>query len=762
MHTKKNAAFIIIVALSMLILAFTTFITVYEQILSQNNGFFNVIIFGVVLILVFIFITLLARIIVVKIDNKDASPIISVLIVLGIIATLALFVYIRLGYETSIYPDESDVYNTAEYICDGQLSEGLDVHEHIINYPADFVYGLVLSLFFKIKEASSETYIMVNIAMIIIAAIFMYQTVKLIAGKAFAYIALLIMLFMPNNSFLVYSYNSELFTAAMFLATLYFYELLIYKRFRTTGPSVAIAIMCGVFGGFALSCEPVFYISFIVLTAWAFSAGRHKALFTLFPMILSIVIMTIISIVKSLLMGVSFLDVLIGQLMCFVPTHARGEEIDQSGFLAFYQALSSRLNNPSKFLNDNFYFLTNRNGDSFSVNQAIWLKLADQLIYIFMLILCVLCIVYILRVVYDKIVPTLSVFATLFLGQVLGGINNVNHIYFVAIVFIIGSTTVYYMYLNHHPDYAVFITNSEIRHDHELMLINEGLEEEQEEEEIDNNEEIDEEYFARAKALVFVGENDTLYEQIKEEERNNRINNPIATTRIKTTINEDGEYDSVEEQVEYFDELDEKQEAKAVATVKAIPSTRPVEVVKPILASEYDTSDYTDDNEVEKEIEIHNDVEPDSELKVEGSVEIIKEEDYFDEPDEPANIPSEQSEHVEPIGTPETRAIVETEGFVFRKREKTVSEEPALREKKSRFGKSIKDEKKAEKKSSKSAEKIDKKAEKLNKKELKKQKKLENVKPGEPLPNPLPVPKPHVSKDMDFDMDVDGYDDYDV
>ena len=115
MHTKKNATFLINVVISMLILAYITFITVYEQILTQNNGFFNVIIYGVVLILVFIFITLFVRILTFK-NNSEVSPILSVLKVIGVIGLFALFVFLRLRYTSSVSPSESPLYNSARYI----------------------------------------------------------------------------------------------------------------------------------------------------------------------------------------------------------------------------------------------------------------------------------------------------------------------------------------------------------------------------------------------------------------------------------------------------------------------------------------------------------------------------------------------------------------------------------------------------------------------------------------------------------------------
>ena len=149
MHTKKNATFLINVVISMLILAYITFITVYEQILTQNNGFFNVIIYGVVLILVFIFITLFVRILTFK-NNSEVSPILSVLKVIGVIGLFALFVFLRLRYTSSVSPSESPLYNSARYIVNGQLDQAKNVFSHIIAYPADFVYAYFLSIIFQI------------------------------------------------------------------------------------------------------------------------------------------------------------------------------------------------------------------------------------------------------------------------------------------------------------------------------------------------------------------------------------------------------------------------------------------------------------------------------------------------------------------------------------------------------------------------------------------------------------------------------------
>ena len=280
------------------------------------------------------------------------------------------------------------------------------------------------------------------------------------------------------------------------------------------------------------------------------------------------------------MIGISFFDTLKGYLLCFVPSVIRVNEAEFS-FSSMFSAVTARLNNPNKFLDDNSYFLSNANGGVVSSDQALWLNVLDQFIYLFVLILCVLCIVYIIRVTYDKILPLYSVMIALFFGQLLGGMNDVSYLYFITVLIIIGSTTSYYMYFNHHPNVALMLTNEAIRQ--ENMLVEESETSEEKEEDKEENDI----YLRRARALIFIGEDEELYRQIKLEERANRANSPIAATVIKTGINEEGEYDFKSQDVEYFDEPDEKILVKPVHEVKTIPATRPVDVVKPVLADDY-------------------------------------------------------------------------------------------------------------------------------------------------------------------------------
>ena len=55
----------------------------------------------------------------------------------------------RLKYTSSISTSESFVYKAADYLVSGQLPQGADVHPHLFDYPADFIYAFVLSNIFS-------------------------------------------------------------------------------------------------------------------------------------------------------------------------------------------------------------------------------------------------------------------------------------------------------------------------------------------------------------------------------------------------------------------------------------------------------------------------------------------------------------------------------------------------------------------------------------------------------------------------------------
>lgn len=744
MHIKKNGAFIVTVLLSMLILAYITYATVYEQIISQNNGFFNMIIFGAVLILVFIFITLIARVIGLR-PKTEESVITKYLVYILIMCIFAFFIFLRLKYTTSVPINESIPYKTADYLYVGHLSEGNDIMMPLIYYPSDFMYGVRIAVIFDLLGASKEAYYLMNIICMVISALFIFLTVNLVSNRVCAVIASLIVLFIPGNAFMVYSFNTEVFVDAYFYISVYLYCLLIFKRFKHTLPTVLLSIICGVVTGAVIWSEPVTLIAYLGLLLYLFKSEKQAVICKIGALIGTIGSFVFSLFAKVLQMKITISEAFSGFISCFNPLYNRNtaESVSIEDAIT---SLAKRLNNPSRFLSENFYFLSDIDGNYYSANQAIWLTLADQLVYIFCLILCVLCIVYLLRATYTKLMPLYTTMILLFIGQFLGGVNNVNYTYFTYLFIVIGASTIYYMYLNHHRDYATAVINNELKEDYEIKAYKEGtlIEDNEDKEAI---EKISSNELLRARALIFIGENEALYEQIKESERKDRMHNPVAATQMYSAMSETGEYETKEQSIEYFDEMDNIQDKRPVNEVIAIPSSRPVEVVKPIFA---DDNIELDNNIIDRKKleEINENIKNDLNLDTNSDIDISA-----------INIPAE----IEPITKPIDDVPV-AEGFVFRKKDSTqVDTKPTKKVKSDKPVKEVKEEKVKKEKKVKEKPVKEKavKAPKIERDKKLSKKEPKNYKPGEPIDNPLPLPKPHVNKDLDFDFDVDVNDDFD-
>ena len=61
MRQKSGKATIIIGVITLIVIAFILFSTLYDQIIAQNEGFFYMLIFGGILVLVFVLINLITK-----------------------------------------------------------------------------------------------------------------------------------------------------------------------------------------------------------------------------------------------------------------------------------------------------------------------------------------------------------------------------------------------------------------------------------------------------------------------------------------------------------------------------------------------------------------------------------------------------------------------------------------------------------------------------------------------------------------------------
>lgn len=752
----KKIPHIIIYVLSILILGYMLYESVYNQIISQSDGFFNMIIFAGILLLVFILLSLIVKLMAYT-PTRDISSVFKY-VMLAVSMLLIIFSAImKINYSSSIPADESAYFTVCEYINEGLLSEASDVFDELLYRPGIFPFAFISSFIFKITSLQAEYIVLINVFYLSVCAILIYLLTTLMTDQICGFIAFLLVLFMPGTSFAVYSYGYEIFFAAHFLMVAYLFSLLIHKKYEKIIIPIIISIFAAIFAGIMIFSEPSSLLIWLALFIWMICKKNQGIVPYIIIPILTILIFISFVLIKGSMMETELSEVFLGYISALNPltNDISGDEIE---FVDFLSSIGKYIDNQNKHILDNYYFLTSKSGKTYSSLQAIWLQLGNQLIYMFMIILCVANIIYLLKAKIDRVTPFLSVFIASFFVQAFGAKYATNGIYFCIILIALGSSTIQHMFLNHHPDVS------------DILLAEEGSANG----EADTGEiaviqeEIDPAEIERARALTFYGFNDSLYERIKLEEKQSKMNDPIAAKRILTAM-EDGKYISKVEEVEYFDEIDTPVEVKPEIKVKAIPGTRPVEVVKPILADEVGFLDEPDDNPA-LNLSSNISVKPED-------VSMSNQEEKDDFENQSLSVPEIKDQHEDqplPVSDIKDESEVKPaniqEGFVIRKRGDKPADKPVI---KPTVKTDIKKEEKIAVESSASNDsenkkekrfsfKSKKKDESESKKDTKIAKKQEKAKKGEPLHNPLPLPKPHVSKDFDFDIDVSDDDDFDV
>lgn len=747
MQENKKAPTLIISVLSLIVLGYVLYMSVYNQIIAQSDGFFNMIIFAGILLLVFILISLIIKLMAYTPTN-DISPVLKYLLFMGGACLIVLSIFLRIKYTSSVPASESVYFKACQYINDGMLSEGNDIMPSLLYDCAKLPFAMFSSLIFDIIGLNASAIIYINLGLLAVTAVFVYLTVATISDNICGLIAFIAVLFMPGMTFAVYSYNSELFFGAVFSITLYLYNLLIHKTFKNNVFILITSIFAGIFSGIMIFSEPVSVLIVIVLFVWAILKKKQPITYYIFCLLFSVLILFLLTFFKSLMLEKDLMEVILAGVSTFNPLKNNILQETYS-FTDVLKFLGTYVDDLNTHIVNNYYFLTSKNGDTYSSLQAVWLQLGNQLIYMFLIIFTVADVLYLMKSLYNKITPIYSVFVSAFIVQLLTAKTSSNSLYFGIILVILAFSTIQQMFLNHHPDVSAMLLEMEEQGKIEATDASESID-------VSEENHVDVE---RARALVFYGENDALYKQIKLEERNARHTDSVITTKVTTGF-EDGQYIYKEEAVEFLDEADKPMDKPVVAEVKAIPGTRPVEVVKPLLADETGFLDEPDEAiviEENKPVQITDLNKEKEDLSYFDEPDEIKEEpEYFDEPDTPV----QTSNNAPIVEEPKTEAPDIKEGFVIRKKEPKADPSfvAAPEEKKTK----VKPEKvKPEKVKKEKPEKVKKEKKKKGKDVLPEPAKQEKAKPGEHLHNPLPLPKPHVSKDLDFDVDVTDDDDFD-
>jgi len=746
MQRENKLPSLIITILSLIVLGYVLFMSVYNQIVSQSDGFFNMIIFAGILLLVFVLISLIIKLMAYT-PTGDYSPILKYLFIVIALGLVGLCFFMKLRFSSSISPTDYPYYKACQYINNEILNQGNDVIPAMLYSPSQYCYAVFSSMIFSIIGVSPEYVVILNLCMLGICAFMVYLCSYTISDQICGFIAFVGMLFIPGNTFAVYSLGPELFFVAIFLTTTYLYLGLIYIKPNSAVSGFISCLLAGLFSSVLVFCDPVTIILVAIYILWVFLSKKQALLHEVIIPAFSLVFVFAFLFTKAVNLGKSFGDIINAFFTVFNPL---SDKINDKVYtfkevLSFFSKYIDDLN--SHIVN-NYYFLSGNKGETYSALQAVWLQLGNQLIFMFIIIMSVACVIYLLRAKVDKVSPLFTILIAAFVIQFIEAKYSSNMLYFGAILIIISSATIQHMFLNHHPDVA-----------DKLIAIDNG---DNITEEIENDDDeivVSPINIERARAVVFFGENDELYEQIKEEERAAKMSDPVAATKIRTGFL-DGKYISKEEEIEYFDDVDTPLEHPVVASVVAIPGTRPVETVKPILADDADKGLIMPVNSsVTIEKEANDSISGKSNI-IENNNEDNSEDYYFDEEDKKKRdsidiIPSIEKSNMD----------MQPEGFVFRKKEK--SSENTVSE--SKMDKKSKNKSEPKEK----PEKISRKDKKL----LEKQSKIEmndsldnidnsepkgkKAKKGEHLDNPLPLPKPHVSKDFDFDVDITEDDDFD-
>ncbi|MCR5791070.1 MAG: hypothetical protein K6G83_14405 [Lachnospiraceae bacterium] len=505
MPQKSNKATILIGVLTLIILVFILFSTIYDQIIAQNEGFFYMLVFGGILVLVYVLTRLLTKLFAIS-SNNSASVGYAILQILAMIGIGFGFVYLRLQYTSTLPVEETLFYRAASFIDEGSLSGSLDVVTKLLKNPTDYAYAFLLAIVFDFTSVLPEVVVYVNVAIVLLIAVFAAHIAQAIGGRVISLMAFTATLVIPSQAYGVYSYNSVLFFTLILLITLDFYlHIVLVEHYIHPVPHILCDIMFVIAAALLVFTDPIAIIFIFLLlflhyllyirNNWGFFIGSAVGIIAVYILLI---------VLKANYLGVPVSDVFSYSFSRFNVT-ADQETGESYEFSELFEALQENIDNQNQTITDNYYFLYKDDGTNISAIQSSWLQLATNLIYMFSLILSISCVVFMFRTKNPKAVPLMlmcigMVFTTFFKAMV-----DANGYYVFELLIILGCGGIAYMYEGHHPEQF-----------ESMDIWSEEIEEEEEEE---LSEEEEEELMRRARALVFIGEDDELYEEIKKEEQ---------------------------------------------------------------------------------------------------------------------------------------------------------------------------------------------------------------------------------------------------
>ena len=517
-------------AIAILSTVYVFYITVFEQVISQNQGFFYAVIFGFILLVLFLLCNLFTKLIAIS-GSEQRSPYRRLIVVMGLIIIAVVFLSSRMRYSTQLSLVDHYVYRGAVAMVEGTYAQSHDVTDAAIANPGQYLYSFILSIVFRIVGPGSTPILWVNAFFIVLSGFLTYKIVKTFTNQMCGLFAALLCAIIPSQTFAVYSFSSEPVVAAVFLGavlsliSLYSYNKRL-KEMEDYGDdigkdyaSIIFTVVGSILLGLLIFVEPFMIIPFTLMVLVAYFTRKPKALAMLTSLAVGIVLMFLLCFVKSAHMGVDFGKVMTGEIAAFDPsTDYNSGEVSE--FKDVFHKFNEELSSTDENIDNNFRFIyDNNNYGVYTELNISWVILLNQIMYMFVLMMTISCVILAVKEQKDYVITIsmliLSSVLMLFFQQ-----NRDDQKFLFISVFIIATATgLHYLYLDHHPELKVS-TNAldalektgrkEIAAATRTNLRNAAQMTEAD-------------FVRRAKALIFVGNDEELYRQIKEEEHEDAL-----------------------------------------------------------------------------------------------------------------------------------------------------------------------------------------------------------------------------------------------
>lgn len=572
-NKRLNVFFLISSALCLIVTVYVFYNTVFNQIISQNEGYLYTLIFGLILIIAFVICNLFTKLI--AISDNNYEPITVKLTVIGILTVIsALMLVLRMRYSTSVSPSEYPCYKIALALINDTYDKSQDLINDVMYNPGHFGYALILSLVLRIFDEGVKPVMWTNAVFIVGSLVLTYLIISKLTDRICGVFGSILLLLIPSQSFYVYSFSAEPFVTVICLSALLCYVLLfkigedndaklneeedegIINSYSFTTKSLIITAVCALLTGFMILVEPVMVVVIMFLAIAGFALKKTGAFNIMLGFVGGLILFILLCLAKSGLTGLDIGETISGEMSSFeaCTNQITGNEDDyETVFDKFKVSISSS----EKSVSDNFYFITKSSGENvYDDLNGSWILIVNQIMYMFLLLMTISCIVMSVK---ENQKDSALAYWTL-IGAVLSMFFSQNResrgFFFVDILIICAAIGVHYLYLDHHPENVVSLNPLDALEKTGRKEIakatRSNLQAARDME--------DEEFSKRAEALIFIDSDEDLYNEIKKEEH-------------KKLMSKDGHGNILDDTFDDYDDdffLDSEDDVNEAVTVTSV------------------------------------------------------------------------------------------------------------------------------------------------------------------------------------------------